>query len=211
MIRINLVEGARKRVRSSGSASQLLAAAEGLPVVKLSIGVAVLAVVFVIGHYLYLEHVNTTLHAQLLQEQAEQTRLLAIKKQYDENLARKAELTRRINIIKDLKEQQTGPSQLLAAMASTVMGARQVWLTAVTTKGASVAVEGSALNMDAVANLMTKMLASGYFTDVQLKETEEDTKTIGYRQPPFNFSLTAQPPAPQAPVADTAPAPAKHS
>jgi Tfp pilus assembly protein PilN len=75
-------------------------------------------------------------------------------------------------------------------MADTVTNAHSVWLTSMKQKGPSLDLEGSALNMDAVADLMSQMLISGYFQNVDLNETIEQPN--GTVRSPFNFKLNAQ-------------------
>jgi Tfp pilus assembly protein PilN len=65
-----------------------------------------------------------------------------------------------------------------------------LWLTSVDRKGDSLSLNGSAGSIDAVANYITQLKRSGYFQQVEIKESHQDASNKAVQI--FLFSLTAQ-------------------
>ena len=101
--------------------------------------------------------------------------LARIRAEYDTFSKRKELLTKRINVIEGLKAKQSGPVQLLTTLASAVVGTDSLWLTGFTQTGQTITIEGTALNVKAVADFITRLLNAKIFSDVDLKETAQDT------------------------------------
>jgi Tfp pilus assembly protein PilN len=57
-------------------------------------------------------------------------------------------------------------------------------------QGANVAIEGMALSTDAVASLITNLQKTGYFKNIEIKETYQDD-TFKEMQA-FSFTLTCE-------------------
>jgi Tfp pilus assembly protein PilN len=79
---------------------------------------------------------------------------------------------------------------LLAMLGETVNGTEAVWLRSMDDTGASVSLEGTALSTDAVANLIANLQKTGFFKNVEIKETYQDD-TIKDMQA-FQFTLTCE-------------------
>ena len=75
-------------------------------------------------------------------------------------------------------------------VSSTVNRTDEVWLNSLTDGGANVDLNGVALSADAVANLMTNLMKTGYFKSVEIKETFQDEGEKKIQA--FNFSLTCE-------------------
>src|SRR5262249_62349711 len=60
----------------------------------------------------------------------------------------------RVAVIDELRNKQDGPVSLLTMIGDTVNGTEAVWLGKLTDEGNQVKLEGTALNVHAVANLM---------------------------------------------------------
>jgi len=190
MIRINLIEGGQKRARATRG-GDLLGSASVTPSLKIGLLIVAGAVLLVFGHYFWLQHQADQLEHAIHAAQVEQARLSALQQDYNENTKRKQELTARIAVIEDLKKNQSGPTDLLQTLARTVNGARQVWLISMSEKNGDVTLVGNALSMDAVAKLMNELLRSGYFRDVQLKESVQRSVAGNDTAGAFNFTLVA--------------------
>lgn len=197
MIRINLMGTAVKRPRQAKLAPEAFAASAP-PATMIGLGLIVLAIVALVGTYFYVQHQTAVLAAQLTAAQQESARLQAVRREFQENTQRRAELTRRINVIDQLKNSQSGPMSLLEAVRHSVDQTPGVWLISITQKGGELNVQGSAMSLAAVANLMTAMKKSGYFQQIALSES---TQATGKSPNPFAFTLTAAPEgAPGAPA-----------
>jgi Tfp pilus assembly protein PilN len=94
---------------------------------------------------------------------------------------------RRVDVIDGLRQNQSGPVNLLAMMGETVNNTEAVWLTKMDDTGPIVKLEGTALSTDAVANLIANLQKTGYFKTVEIDETFQD-ETIKDMQA-FQFTL----------------------
>jgi Tfp pilus assembly protein PilN len=79
---------------------------------------------------------------------------------------------------------------LLTMVSSTVNGTDEVWLAGLNDGATSVSVEGVALSTNAVANLMTNLMKTGYFKSVEINNTFQDEQEKKIQA--FNFSLTCE-------------------
>jgi type IV pilus assembly protein PilN len=173
------------------------------PVVTLEGGrslILLVVVVAVVAGYAYVRHQSLQQQVQELDMQvAELQREIAdlnrIKQEYDANVARREALTARINVIEALKARQAGPVQLLTTLAAAVVRTDSLWLTAFAQTGQNVTIEGTALNVKAVADFMTQLLNQRIFATVDLRETAQDPAARGVES--FSFSLSGQLAAPE--------------
>jgi type IV pilus assembly protein PilN len=136
-----------------------------------------------------LQEESLALDAQVQTLEREKLELAQVQSQYELFSRRKELLQARINVIEQLKAQQSGPVLLLNAIASAVASSDQLWLTNFQKAGDRVTVTGVALNMRAVADLMTRMMATANFASVDLKETAQSTQEDSQN---FNFTIEAQ-------------------
>jgi len=193
MIRINLIEGGQQKRARSARGGDLMGGGAVSPGLKNGLLMLAGAVLLVFGHYFWLQHQADQLARSIHAARVEQARLAALQQDYNENTKRKQELTARIAVIEDLKKNQSGPTDLLQTLSRTVSGARQVWLVSAAEKNGDVTLVGNALSMDAVAKLMNELLRSGFFRDVQLKESVQRAVagTGNESNGAFNFTLVA--------------------
>ena len=64
--------------------------------------------------------------------------------------------------------------QLLNTVGDTVNRTDAVWLNSMKDDGTNINLDGIALNIDAVANLMKNLKKTGVFRNIQIKESYED-------------------------------------
>jgi Tfp pilus assembly protein PilN len=96
-----------------------------------------------------------------------------------------------VDVIDGLRAAQSGgPVNLMAMLGQTVNNTEAVWLSKMDDSGPSVNLEGMALSADAVANLIANLQKTGYFKNVEIKETFQD-ETIKDMQA-FQFTLTCE-------------------
>jgi Tfp pilus assembly protein PilN len=132
-------------------------------------------------------------HDKLQSQIAEASKSIAamskVKQAYLEHQRDYDAFKRRFDVIDQLRASQTGPVPLLATLGDTVNKTDGVWLLTMRDDGPSVALEGVALGPDQVANLMTNLRASGYFKNVELRDTaQEDSQKLQT----FSFSLMCE-------------------
>jgi Tfp pilus assembly protein PilN len=157
------------------------------------------------------------LQAHIQRQEGEKARLEQLKTQVDQFERQRAVLQQRIGVIEQLQRNRTGGQELLDALANTVARTDTLWLTSLERKGEGLTLVGMAGSINAVANFITELKHSGYFDQVEIKESAEDDKDVTVQT--FNFTLTAQfalpqgTPATQATPATlvTPPAPPKPS
>jgi Tfp pilus assembly protein PilN len=194
MIRINLLESAKgKNKRAGGSSSVAMPSMEmgdmGSPKLKVLV-VLVLAGVFNLGYWYRLDHQSKALEAKTKVAEQRNRELADVKARYMERQLQANNYKRRVDVIDQLRSGQAGPVNLMAMMGETVNSTEAVWLSKMEDAGASVNLEGTALSADAVANLIANLQKTGYFKNVEIKETFQDEQIKDMQA--FQFTLTCE-------------------
>ncbi|HLJ79212.1 MAG TPA: PilN domain-containing protein [Acidobacteriaceae bacterium] len=203
MIRINLL--GRARPKPQRQAVPLEATLQ--VVFFLAAMVVALGVLYYNWHSTNEQITEVRLHIQ--KQSGEKARLEKLKMQVDEFERQKGVLQQRINIIEQLQRNRTGGQELLNALADTVTRTDTLWLTSLNRQGNGLTIVGTAGSINAVANFITQLKHSGYFDQIEIKESTQDTKNSDIQT--FAFTLTAQFALPQDRSADADPAPAPAS
>jgi len=184
MIRINLLGRARpKAVRQAVPLEATLQVVFLLVVLVFSFG-------FLTIHFWQMDKEDKQVLAHIQKQRGEKARLEQLKQQVDNFEKQKAVLQQRIAVIEELQRNRTGGQQLLDAIANTVGRTDTLWLNSVDRKGDSLSINGSAGSIDAVANYITQLKRSGYFQQVEIRESHQDPSNKAVQL--FLFSLTAQ-------------------
>ncbi len=214
MIRINLL--GRIRPKAARKAVPLEATLQLVFLVaSLAVGFGLLYI-----HYWQMDTEDRALLVHIQKQTAEKARLEQLKQQVDNFEKQKVVLQQRISIIEQLQRNRTGGQELLDAIANTVSRTDTLWLSSVDRKGDALTINGSAGSINAVANFITQLKRSGYFQQVEIRESHQDEANKAVQI--FVFSLTTQfalpgsassapaapaPPGAKAPGAPGAPAP----
>jgi len=200
MIRINLLGRARPK-----AARQAVPLEATLQVVFFMAALVVaFGVLYYNWHSTNAQITEVRLHIQ--KQTGEKARLEQLKAQVNEFERQKTVLQQRINIIEELQRNRTGGQELLDAVANTVVRTDTLWLTSLSRQGNALTILGTAGSINAVANFITQLEHSGYFNQIEIKESVQDTKNSAVQT--FTFSLTAQFSLPQEKSAASVPAPA---
>jgi type IV pilus assembly protein PilN len=184
MIRINLLGRARPK-----------AVRQAVPL-EATLQLVFLAAALILGfgllyvHFWQMDREDKVLLAHIQKQRGEKARLEQLKQQVDNFEKQKAVLQQRIAVIEDLQRNRTGGQQLLDAIANTVSRTDTLWLTSVDRKGDGLSINGSAGSINAVANYITQLKRSGYFQQVEIRESHQDPANKAVQI--FIFSLTAQ-------------------
>jgi Tfp pilus assembly protein PilN len=192
MIRINLLGSPKPKGGKKGLAVSMPSmdmGRAGSPVLQV---VAVLAIVGAVnGVYWYrLDHEKTTIAAQMQVAEQKNRELADIKARYMERQKQADAYKRRVDVIDQLRHNQTGPVELLAMVGETVNHTEAIWLSSLQDQGNSVAIDGMALSSDAVANLISNLQKTGYFRNIEIKETSQDASVKDMQA--FQFTLTCE-------------------
>ncbi len=123
-----------------------------------------------------------TLRAQESSLRRERDQLQQYIDKVDELEKKRATLKERIDIINELKEKQHGPVRVMDEVSKALPDL--VWLTRMTLRGSAVELDGSAMDENAVANYITNLDQSPFFSEPVLKDMTRDNKGV------YKFKLT---------------------
>ena len=191
MIRINLLGAPKpKNKRSSVSVPNVMEMGEpGSPKVKILVVVALVAVLNV-GQWYRLDKQAKTIAKNMAAAEQKNRELAEVKAKYLERQREADNYKRRVDVIDQLRANQSGPVELLNTIGTTVNNTEAVWLSTMKDQGASVDIEGMALSTDAVASLILNLQKTGYFKNIEIKETYQDEKVKEMQA--FQFTLNCE-------------------
>jgi len=190
MIRINLLNVPRsKRGRRTVAAAPAVSSS-GPNLMVVALVVIVLAVVINLGWWYKLNRESRRIAADMVKAEKENRDLLQVKTRVEQKNKQVEQYQRRVDVIDRLRAQQSGPKDLLTMIGDTVNATDAVWLSKMNDDGANINIEGTALSIDAVANLMANLKRTGYFKNVEMKESYQDD-TVRTMQA-FVFTLVCE-------------------
>jgi Tfp pilus assembly protein PilN len=191
MIRINLLGIAKQKNRRPGAPPPptIEIGTVGTPMVKILVAVFIAAAVNGFQWY-YLNHQAQTIATKMAAAEQENRALADVKAKYMERQKEADNYKRRVDVIDQLRAGQHGPVDLLNTIGDTVNGTEAVWLSTMKDEGTNVAIEGTALSTDAVANLIANLQKTGYFKNIEIKETFQDEQVKNMQA--FQFTLTCE-------------------
>jgi Tfp pilus assembly protein PilN len=192
MIKINLLETAKgKGKRGSGGGGAAMPSMEmgqmGSPNLKIIV-VLLIAGLINAAYWYRLDRQGKAIESQMKVQQKRNLELADVKARYMERQNQATAYQRRVDVIHQLKQGQTGPVNLLAMLGETVNNTEAVWLSKMDDTGPSVSLTGTALSADAVANLIANLQKTGFFKSVEIKETWQDEQVKDMQA--FQFVLT---------------------
>jgi len=191
MIRINLLGAPKpKNKRAAASAAAVMEMGEvGSPKMKVLV-VLVLAALLNLGYWYRLDKQKQDIAAKMQVAERKNAELADVKARYLERQREAESYKRRVDVIDQLRAAQTGPVNLLNTIGETVNRTEAVWLNSMKDEGANVNIGGMALSTDAVATLITNLQKTGYFRNIEIKETYQDDT---YKEvQAFQFTLTCE-------------------
>ena len=191
MIRINLLGQPRpKNKRAAASAAAVMEMGEvGSPKLKLLV-VVLLVGVFNLTYWYRLDKEKQSIATKMQVALRRNAELADVKARYMERQKQAETYKRRVDVIDKLRANQSGPVNLLNTIGDTINGTEAVWLNTMKDQGSSVDIEGMALSADAVASLILNLQKTGYFKNIEIKETFQDD-TFKEMQA-FQFTLTCE-------------------
>jgi type IV pilus assembly protein PilN len=189
MIRINLL-GVPKSKSKRGPSLAAVVPGAGVSMVMKVLLVFALAAAMNFGYWYHLNAEKARLATQLVQAERKNRELSEVKAKYLEREKQMQQYKRRVDVIDELRSQQFGPVKLMATLGGTVDNTEAVWLSVVRDQGSSIDIEGRALSENAVANLITNLQKTGYFTTVEMKESYQDEQVKNMQA--FIFTITCQ-------------------
>ena len=158
------------------------------------IAVIVLLVIMGVGgngyYYWKLSTEAKNLQTEKSKAMEENHRLAAVKAKYDEAEKQKEVFRKRVEVIDKLRSAQAGPVTLLNSIGDTVNATDAVWLQTMRDDGRSISMDGTALSANAVAKLISNLKKSGYFKNVEIKETFQNPGARDLTM--FQFSIVCE-------------------
>ena len=100
---------------------------------------------------------------------------------------KREQLESKLDVIKGLEAQRTGPVRLLAEISDLVP--TRLWLEKLSTKGGQVTMIGSSIDTGIVADFLRSLNRSDLFSDIDLKKTNGGKEVGGVRL--VNFKIVA--------------------
>src|SRR5438128_452993 len=175
MIRINLLgQSKSKNKRGAPTSTAVMEVGDpGSPKMKVLV-VLVLAGLLNVGYWYRLDVVKRDIAVKMQVAEQKNRELADVKARYLERQRQAENYKRRVDVIDQLRASQAGPVNLLNMIGNTINGTEAVWLNTMKDQGSSVDIEGMALSTDAVANLMSNLQKTGYFKNIEIKETFHD-------------------------------------
>jgi Tfp pilus assembly protein PilN len=192
MIRINLLgtpKPKNKRSRAAIAAPAMELGEVGSPAMKILLAL-VLAGGLNAAYWYQLDHQAVAIAAKMKVAEQHNRELAGVKTKYLERQKQADNYKHRVDVIDQLRKAQTGPVNLLDTLGQTVNGTEAVWLNSMKTQGANISIQGMALSADAVANLIANLQKTGYFKNIEIKETFQDESVKDMQA--FQFELTCE-------------------
>jgi type IV pilus assembly protein PilN len=191
MIRINLLGGAKPKGKKGPAISMPTFEVGNLggPVVQIA-AVLLIAGAVNYGYWYQLDREKKSVEVQMRVAEQKNRELADIKVRYMERQKQAEAYKRRVDVIDQLRSNQTGPLTLLSMIGDTVNNTEAVWLNSMQDQGASVAIDGTALSSDAVANLISNLQKTGFFKNIEIKESYQDEGVKDMQA--FQFTLTCE-------------------
>ncbi|HEY1463089.1 MAG TPA: PilN domain-containing protein [Terriglobales bacterium] len=191
MIKINLLGVAKAKNKRGGGSSPVMESSGpgGTPTIKILI-VLVFAGLLNFGYWYNLNRQSAAIDVQMKAAEVKNRQLADVKAEYLREKQEADNYQRRVDVIDTLRKNQTGPVNLLDTVGTTVNGTEAVWLSKMDDTGPNLNIQGMALSTDAVANLITNLNKTGYFRNIEIKETYQDEQVKDMQA--FQFTLTCE-------------------
>ena len=191
MIRINLLGSPKPKGKKNVAVSMPSMDLGNLGGPLVQVAAVLLIAGAVNGGYWYtLDREKKAIEVQSRLAEQKNRELADIKVRYMERQRQAEVYKRRVDVIDQLRNNQTGPVALLSMIADTVNGTEAVWLNSMQDQGANVAIDGTALSSDAVANLISNLQKTGFFRNIEIKESFQDDAIKDMQA--FQFTLTCE-------------------
>ena len=105
--------------------------------------------------------------------------------------AEKADILKhRVDVIQQLRDRQNARPNFLKDGSASGQDSSAVWLKSIRDEGESITIEGMAITLDDVSEIISDLKRTGYFKNIEIKETYRDdgqNKTHA-----FEFQLTCE-------------------
>ena len=155
MIRINLLTSERGKIAKATTMQSGQKLAVGCSLIL------VLAGLFIGWRYWSLAQQSTRLEADISAAQKETERLHSILKDVADFEQRKAQLSQRVVLIEQLRQEQNGPVHMLDQISRALPP--MLWLSELKQAGSDVVIDGNSTTLNGLSDFVANLEGSGYF------------------------------------------------
>jgi len=194
MIRINLLGQARPK-----AAKQAVPLEATVQILFACVAIGLAVVILGISYYQQKRQLDET-QRRIQALQNEKASLQQVKADVDKFESEKSVLQQRIDVIETLQKNRSGAQDMMQMVANTVVRVDSLWLTSIDRKGDSLVMDGEAGSINDVANFITELKKSGYFQQVEIKNTKENDLLPGVETYGFEMTVSVTPPAASQPA-----------
>lgn len=200
MIRINLLAEGR-RPTAVRKARKVGLAERDWTHISL-IGAIVLGVLVTAAYWFLLDRRREAVREEVVAAEAEVERLKPILEEVEEFKAKQADLERKIEVITNLKNQQTGPVRVMDAVSRALP--ELLWLDQMDVSPTNIRISGRAFNVNAVSNFIENLDRVPEFKEPRLGPVREQGEVYGFT---INVEYSLAPPEVEGEAEETAAAP----
>ena len=182
MIRINLLAEGRRPAAVRKARGVSLGERDWTHVALIT--AAVVGVLITLGYWFLLDRQRAGVREEVAVAEAEVERLKPILAEVEEFKAKQADLERKIEVITNLKNQQTGPVRLMDAISRGLP--ELLWLDRMDVSASTIRLSGRALNVNAVSNFIENLDKVPEFKEPRVQRVNESgdvyqfTVTVDY-------------------------------
>ena len=188
MIRINLLAEGRRPAAVRKSRGMSLGDRDWTPIALLA--AILLGVLVTLGYWFLLDRQRAGVREEVKVAEAEVERLKPILAEVDEFKAKKADLERKIEVITNLKNQQTGPVRVMDAISRALP--ELLWLDRMEVSPSTIRLSGRALNVNAVSNFIENLDKVPEFREPRVQRVNESGDVYQFTIT-VDYSLTPPP------------------
>jgi type IV pilus assembly protein PilN len=166
------------------------------------IGAIVLGVLVTAAYWFLLDRRREAVREEVVAAEAEVERLKPILEEVEEFKAKQADLERKIEVITNLKNQQTGPVRVMDAVSRALP--ELLWLDQMDVSPTNIRISGRAFNVNAVSNFIENLDRVQEFKEPRLGPVREQGEVYGFT---INVEYSLAPPEVEGEAEETAASP----
>lgn len=166
------------------------------------IAAIVLGILLTAGYWYLLQRREAAVREEVVAAEAEVERLRPILEEVEEFKAKQADLERKIEVITNLKNQQTGPVRVMDAVSRALP--ELLWLDQMNVSPTSIRLSGRAFNVNAISNFIENLDRVQEFREPRLGPVRESGEVYQYT---IDVEYSLAPPEVEGEAEETAAAP----
>lgn len=142
------------------------------------IAAIVLGILVTAGYWFLLQRREAAVREEVVAAEAEVERLRPILEEVEEFKAKQADLERKIEVITNLKNQQTGPVRVMDAVSRALP--ELLWLDQMNVSASNIRISGRAFNVNAISNFIENLDRVPEFKEPRLGPVRDSGEVYQY-------------------------------